>query len=114
LRHRLQERARISLDRNPLHDKVVEADEAEGYAFTADTSLAGTPWARAERAESGKTCGASQGYSHSAHDLGNPNPLIASRFRSTVGATALTTSSERRFDIINLQRFAGMPTRTRT
>jgi hypothetical protein len=42
LRHQLQERAIISLDRNPLYDEVVEADEAEGQAFTADTSLAGT------------------------------------------------------------------------
>jgi hypothetical protein len=27
LRHRLQERARIGMDRNPLGDEVVEADE---------------------------------------------------------------------------------------
>jgi hypothetical protein len=42
LRHQLEERARISLDRNPLHDELLEADEAEKHAFTADTSLAGT------------------------------------------------------------------------
>jgi hypothetical protein len=42
LGHQLQERAIINLDRNPLDVEVVEADEAEGLAFTADTSLAGT------------------------------------------------------------------------
>jgi hypothetical protein len=31
-RHRLQERARIGLDRNPLGDAVVEADEMDQNA----------------------------------------------------------------------------------
>jgi hypothetical protein len=40
LRHRLQERARIGLDRNPLDDAVVEADEMYQNAGEKRTLLA--------------------------------------------------------------------------